>query len=186
MIGNDVVDLDKARLESNWRHPRFLDKIFTSDEKGFIEDSTDPFQCIWRLWSMKESAYKAYVQQHKKTFFNPKRLQCTLINKVTGVVFVEGNKFTTVSEVSQSSIYTTAFSMKNSNYSEYFEVQENSQSKECHLKLIQVFAKKYQLNLNDLYLQKDSLGIPYIFYKNKCTKNSISITHHGRFGGISF
>ena len=34
MIGNDIVDLDLARTQSNWQRKGFLDKIFTKKEKN--------------------------------------------------------------------------------------------------------------------------------------------------------
>ena len=35
MIGNDIVDLDLARKESNWKRKGFLDKIFSLQEQQF-------------------------------------------------------------------------------------------------------------------------------------------------------
>ena len=33
MIGNDIIDLDVAKTESNWKRKGFLDKIFTANEQ---------------------------------------------------------------------------------------------------------------------------------------------------------
>ena len=36
MIGNDVVDLELAKKESNWQRRGFLSKIFTKNEQRLI------------------------------------------------------------------------------------------------------------------------------------------------------
>lgn len=73
MIGNDIVDLKQAAKDSNWKRPRFLDKIFTPREQQLIWSAKDQDQMVWLLWSMKEAAYKVNVQQFGTRFFNPKR-----------------------------------------------------------------------------------------------------------------
>lgn len=79
MIGNDLVDLKLAAKQSNWQRKGFLDKLFTPKEQGCILNSSNPFETVWLLWSMKESAYKAYLQTHNERFFAPKKLACNLI-----------------------------------------------------------------------------------------------------------
>ena len=56
MIGNDVIDLQLAAVQSNWQRPGFREKIVTEGENHLIDAAEDPFQTVWRLWSMKESA----------------------------------------------------------------------------------------------------------------------------------
>jgi len=62
MVGNDIIDLGETRRSTNWERPGFVQKIFTPKEQGFINASADPFSIVWRLWSMKESAYKVFLQ----------------------------------------------------------------------------------------------------------------------------
>lgn len=81
MIGNDLVDLKLAAKQSNWQRKGFLDKLFTPIEQGYILNSDNPFETVWLLWSMKESAYKVYLQMHNDRFFAPKKLMCHLISK---------------------------------------------------------------------------------------------------------
>ncbi|RFM31759.1 4'-phosphopantetheinyl transferase family protein [Chitinophaga silvisoli] len=54
MIGNDIIDLRTAAVESNWRRPNYLSKIFTPKEQSLISDD----QSVWWLWSAKEAVYK--------------------------------------------------------------------------------------------------------------------------------
>ena len=185
MVGNDIVDLEKANQESNWKHSRFIDKIFTANEKSIIENSNNPFQNIWRLWSMKESAYKAYVQHYRKPFFNPKKIECSYIDGIKGRATIEDAVYKTTTEITQNYIYTTALSSINI-YSECFKALEENQSSESHKRLLKAFAEVYQLNFEELEIRKDTIGIPRLFYKEEPKKHSISITHHGLFVGIAF
>jgi len=187
MIGNDVIDLEKARAESNWEHPRFLDKVYTLSEKEIIEKAINKFETIWRLWSMKESAYKIYVQQHRKTFFNPKKIECKLINNAEGIVTIENGEYKTVSQITTDYIYTTAFSCIVTNtFSNSFELFGSNPSEECRLQLLRAFAKKNVLDLSSLEIKKDNLGVPKVFFNKILKENSISISHHGQFAGVSF
>jgi len=187
MVGNDIIDLTKARETSNWEHSRFLDKVFTATEKEAIKNSEDPFQCIWRLWSMKESAYKIYVQQFRAPFFNPKKINCKQINSKKGSVIIKNETYTTLSKTTSSYIYTTAFSSESINsFSKKIKIPEKKQRKKSHFQLLKMFSKLHQLDLSALKIKKCCLGIPSIYYKNKKLQHSISITHHGKFGGIIF
>jgi len=56
LIGNDIVDLQCARKESNWQRKGFLEKQFTDLEQEIIFRVENSFETVWRLWSMKEAA----------------------------------------------------------------------------------------------------------------------------------
>ena len=70
MIGNDIVDLELAAVQSNWRRKGFLEKVFTASEREIISSGEDPDLTVWLLWSMKEAAYKA----HQRRFSLSRRL----------------------------------------------------------------------------------------------------------------
>jgi len=57
MIGNDIVDLELALKESNWKRKGFLNKIFTNEEQLLISSAINPEIMVWNLWSRKEAAY---------------------------------------------------------------------------------------------------------------------------------
>lgn len=61
MTGNDIVDIKQAAAESNWKRKGFLEKIFTPHEQEYIGQSALPEEMVWKLWSMKESAYNIYI-----------------------------------------------------------------------------------------------------------------------------
>ena len=108
MIGNDIVDLKIASVESNWQRKGFLEKVFTVEEQDLILRSTNSFKMVWLLWSMKESAYKIHVQQYGGRFFAPKKFQCTLSSNVAGIVKIDENQYFTNSILNTNYIATTA------------------------------------------------------------------------------
>lgn len=94
MIGNDIIDLQLASRQSNWRRKGFLEKVFTSSEREIIKASEEKEECVWLLWSMKEAAYKAH--QRKRSL--PRRLNWTVQecislelngNNATGIVKID-------------------------------------------------------------------------------------------------
>ena len=119
MIGNDVIDLSLAKKESNWQRKGFLKKLFSNDEQQLILEALNSFEMVWRLWSMKEAAYKIFTQQHSVRFFAPKKFECKLMLGLKGVVCYKNQKFYTTSIVNQQYIFTKAGLIKDmSSYSE--------------------------------------------------------------------
>lgn len=86
MIGNDVVDIELAMRESNWRRPGYLDKVFTAKEQQLILQAANPDTTVWNLWSRKEAAYKIYNRQTGIRALNPLQLQCTWLTEADGRV----------------------------------------------------------------------------------------------------
>lgn len=69
-VGNDIVDLNLAKTQSNWQRNGFLEKQFTQKEQQEIYNSKNPFLQVWQFWSMKEAAYKCYTQQVESAFLH--------------------------------------------------------------------------------------------------------------------
>ena len=59
IIGNDVVDLTDARVPGKASDERFLERIFTEEERVAIGAAHDPDLELWQSWAAKETAYKA-------------------------------------------------------------------------------------------------------------------------------
>ena len=154
MIGNDIIDLELAKTESNWKRKGFLGKIFTKSEQEIIWLAENPEQMVWILWSCKESAYKIYNRETLDRCFIPLQLECDLDfskEQIPGKVRCFGKDYFTRTEVTQESIYTIALVCQDS------------------IKDVKEFNR-------DLKIIKKS-GIPYIDGNH----GPISITHHGRF-----
>jgi len=189
MIGNDIVDLHLAAVQSNWNRNRFLDKVFTKEEQDLIFSSKTPFKMVWLLWSMKESVYKVHVQQTSKRFFNPKKLQCKLTSETEGLIEINGNRFMTKSQVNTNFIHTVA-GLKNNKkmLSTTFKLNGSSypiQHKESYKKLIDKISKKWKLPSYDIHIKKNKAGIPKLYLNSKELKIPFSISHHGYYGAYA-
>ena len=189
MIGNDIVDLQLAAQQSNWQRKGFLDKIFTAKEQRLILKALDKEKMIWLLWSMKESAYKAYLQKYPERFFAPKKLQCNLFTDELGGVIINQEYFKTQSKSSEKHIHTIAFSAKENRnpISEYFEIKAipfASKQLETRSKLKAVIAKEFKTVCNDLKISKNKVGVPQLFKDEIQLAVSFSLSHHGKFGAF--
>jgi phosphopantetheinyl transferase len=185
MVGNDIVDIALAKEESNWQRPRYLNKIFTLEEQVLIRLSKAPTLMVWRLWSMKEAAYKLYTQLYPSRFFNPKSFQCTLNNgglvtfrtfKAVVKTKVSSNYILSEARLEQHRISSTIVNLKSS-----IPMAQSNLLREC---LLAEASKALGCEPNDIHLIKEKYGIPTIRYKS--TSFSVSMTHHGQFGAIAF
>lgn len=189
MIGNDIIDIQETRRSTNWERPRFMLKIFSTLEQKTIHASTDPFSTVWQFWSMKESAYKVFIQAGGERFFNPSKIECRIDDSKNGEVKIGNISLITNTLINTNYIFTTAVMDNDAINTRIFQLAENSnksQSSFMHEQIINDFAKSNSLNSADLILQKSNTGIPILFYKNKRLNTSLSISHHGKYGGYSF
>lgn len=184
MIGNDIVDIQLARQQSNWRRPRYLDKIFTSQEQEYIRQSAIPEQMVWRLWSMKEAAYKLYIQVYPGRFYNPRAFKCSLnlseVNYRTFKCYVQ-TKITSNYIISEARISPTKMS---SEVIKFNGVSTPKQSKFLKSKLLSDVAEALHCQINQLEFVKQPYGIPTIQYNQKDI--NVSLSHHGYYGAMAF
>jgi len=155
MIGNDVVDLVLARKESNWKRKGFLNKLFTTFEQNLIQEARNQEEMVWMLWSIKESAYKAYQRINYNEGFYPTKIKIIAINSKNESVI---------------QLFDTIL---------YGQTQINKDI----IKTI-VVLNKLNFNklvyLNSIEYIKDSNGLPISLNYKKL----ISVSHHGRFQEI--
>jgi phosphopantetheinyl transferase (holo-ACP synthase) len=110
MLGNDIVDLNLAKTQSNWRRKNYLDKIFTTEEQLLISSAENADEMVWLLWSMKESAYKIHNRKTGIRNFAPKSLKCAIYSDTHGEVNTEGNTYFTKSNLQIPFVHTIASS----------------------------------------------------------------------------
>ena len=189
MIGNDIVDLNIASIESNWNRLGFLDKVFSKEEQLFILNAENHSEMVWLLWSMKESAYKIYIQEFGNRFFNPKKLNCHLISKHEGLVYIDANCYLTKSEITNNFVNTIATSnniKKIINHNFKLEnPSHNFQSFFIKEKLLKVFSELKEVCIDNLEIKKSKNGNPILFHNNLEQNYSFSITHHGFYGAYA-
>ncbi|REG97970.1 4'-phosphopantetheinyl transferase family protein [Flavobacterium aquicola] len=158
MIGNDIIDLELSRKESNWKRKGFLEKVFSWEEQNMIYNDSNPEIMVWNLWSRKEAAYKIYNRRTGIRGYFPWLLQCFYENQNSGKVVIEDFVFYTQTEITENSIYSIAVS----------DIADFDRIK----------------SLETLENIKKANGIPYFLDTTAETKRPVSITHHGRFQKI--
>lgn len=72
-IGNDIVDLTVPESIGKSRDGRFLNRVFTPDEKALIgRMGTFNDAVLWALWAGKEGAYKAVSKNNPDISSSPR------------------------------------------------------------------------------------------------------------------
>lgn len=162
MIGNDIIDLDLANQEHNWKRTGFLDKVFTLQEQDIILNYTVPESMVWILWSMKEAAFKIFNRQKGSRAYIPLMIECSnleLKDKILfGKVNFEESTFLTKTYVSEDCIDTVAV------------------QKPEDFGLIKILDNYQWFNKVN--------GLPDFFDKETNEFRPVSISHHGRFTKI--
>lgn len=196
MIGNDIVDLDHARRESNWQRRGFLNKVFSTEEQRLIHSASDPERMVWALWSMKESAYKLIVRQTGHSFFAPRKLACQVVkiqeNAIEGSVFY-GKAYQTRSILTTHFIASVALpsgfiapfihQIVSFAYSDYAFQHEHIRQA-----VKQFFLNRSVTKESEIQVRKDAAGIPEILLRNSAgqlTTIPVSLSHHGSFGAFA-
>lgn len=180
MIGNDIVDLSFAYKESDWQRKGFLEKQFTEHEQSLIFNSKNPFQTVWLLWSMKESAYKIWIQLQNKRIFAPLRFECERTSKNTGMVSFFNKKIQTQSVFDKNYIFTLASTSKeikgHSEIGSPLEINKNIKNK---------LSKETNIPSTEIFQKKSKEGAPNYYHNQKRLLESCSITHHGNYGAFT-
>ncbi|SDG53393.1 4'-phosphopantetheinyl transferase family protein [Psychroflexus sediminis] len=173
MIGNDIVDLAKAKEESNIFRPRYLQKVSSPEEIERILSATDPVKCFWRMWTMKESAYKAFQRQFDlKPVFNPFAFTCLFEDSEFGTVDFRDHQLAIKTLQTEDFVYSEVLDN---------EHNHNFFGGSCDF-LLKV---KNQLNLPSLpKFTKTELGLPVLSLADKISP--VSKTHHGKFQAFQY
>lgn len=180
MVGNDIVDLQLAKTQSNWQRKGFLEKQFTESEQKLIVNSKNPFLQVWLFWSMKEAAYKCYTQEYQKRFFAPLKFSCKILSETKGVVEIASKKYYIIYLITIKYVCSIAQEKSSKKIvSNIFSIDKNeNQSKFTSQKLMSL------LN-TEVELKKNALGIPYLYQNKKRIPLSVSFSHHGNYGAFA-
>lgn len=180
MIGNDLVDLRQAAIESNWKRKGYLAKICTSEEQRFVLEAPKPDEMLWLLWTMKEAACKIVQRKTGTRSYEPLNFCCGLLNieqtKASGTVSYFKDSFLVKSELKNTFIHSVA-------------VSEMKDFEQLHLQYLQpdTAYKAAFNNLNSLYHLTGTLsGIPELTHQVTGQKHAVSISHHGDYLAIIY
>lgn len=186
MIGNDVVDLQVALLESNWHRRGYLDKLFSAEEQKLIAKSNQPNQTIWLLWTMKESSYKVHFRENKIRRFQPSSLICKPIfiraHSVTeliatGVIQYEGKQYFSKSIINEEFIHTVSAVHPSIITKVKIEIKNKPIAYQgCFQEELQ-----YDFFQGDYQIVKNSHHVPELLNRLTGQRYPMSISHHGRF-----
>lgn len=173
MIGNDIVDLQHSRLDSNWQRTGWLDKLFAKEEIMLIRNADDfaiAESLIWQMWSMKEAAYKIWNRAALKSCFSPKSFACSLgeDNLHSGTVVFGQQRYATRSTVNDKFIHTIA------------TTENNLAPARVYISTIEA---AFGLPVN-MAFYKDEYGLPIVLDKESGNVSSASKSHHGRFQAL--
>lgn len=187
MIGNDIVDLNLAKTQSNWRRRGYLQKVFTKEERQQILSSEKRDELIWLFWSMKEAAYKAWQRKNNlPPKFNPRSLKCFLqsanTEKATGKVIIEEETFFTKSSFNVKLIHSLATSRENEKI-----IWKSLTSGED---LKPTFLREFTASRGTFpvlpELKKNQHLIPQLYIQSKAQTFHFSLSHHGNYSGFAF
>lgn len=175
MIGNDIVDLKKAKTDSNIFRPRYLEKVLSQSEQNLVLSSPNPEEEFWRLWTMKESAHKAFQRKFNfKSVFNPFAFHCELMGSKKGVVYFDGNYVKTTTTFYRDNYTYCSVSCSASTHSFITNSKEE---------LIQNLRVEFGESSQPEFLKLNN-NLPFIKIASKIIP--ISITHHGIYFAIQF
>ncbi len=171
-IGNDIIDWQMAKTQTQKLRHRSLEKVCTPVEMEKILNDKDQLKCFWKIWAAKETAYKAWQRYtNSKPVFNPSQFNCSFLNENT--ILVKTPSFDITIHLDVTPDYIHAFV-------------------DCKGYINQIYAKTEhvhflsELSSNNLVIRKSEFNMPLI--KHTKTKKTlfISMSHDGRFYAISY
>lgn len=179
MIGNDIVDLNCARNQSNWKRKGYLDKIYSDSEQELIYSYPNPELMVWILWSIKEASYKANNRITNIKEYAPTKIICK-INQIENNIYLGSTTYCNLeyhykTQVFDEYIHTIVLY----NSTDFSNIKEITISN-YPTNYIDYLIKNNYLPVSES-ITKDKFGIPNL-YNNVTKKTSpISISHHGNF-----
>ncbi|MDB4241616.1 4'-phosphopantetheinyl transferase superfamily protein [Polaribacter sp.] len=182
MIGNDIIDLSLAAIQSNWQRAGFLEKQFTKKEREYILNAADSFLQVWLFWSMKEAAYKCYTQQYQKRFFAPQKFECSMVSKTKGIVVFKGIEFLTTTNF--NTLYCHTIAKKSKEHAVIFSSIGLPKTIDYDIK--QEVQALTGVLAAEILQKKSCIGAPLYYYKEERITNACSISHHGNYGAFAF
>jgi hypothetical protein len=71
LVANDIVDLGDVETHQGALHPRFDERVFTTEERALLRASPRSSALRWHLWASKESAFKLGRKLDPTCIFSP-------------------------------------------------------------------------------------------------------------------
>jgi phosphopantetheine--protein transferase-like protein len=186
MIGNDIVDLNAAALQNNWRRKGFLEKLFSENEQSLISNSEFPERRLWLLWAMKEASYKAHQRRFKlPRSFNPKQFNCEIIvgdnTSVFGKIHIRDCSYYTQTFIGEDYLHCIASQFQQKKTAQKIL----SYSTDIKQELILAVSELKKLPQAKISIEKDRNFIPYLMCDDHKINCNFSLSHHGIFSAFA-
>ncbi|MBB5634713.1 phosphopantetheinyl transferase (holo-ACP synthase) [Pedobacter cryoconitis] len=180
MIGNDIVDLRKAALESNWQRKGYLTKICTFNEQQLILEAPSPVVMLWLIWTMKEAACKIVQRKTGIRSYVPLSFNCETVQTDSSAAFGKinylGEVFQIRSEIKKTFIHSIAVS-----------APEDFEHLQLHYLPRSAAYKEEFNNLSKFYLLAGTpSGLPELTHQLTGQKHAVSISHHGDYLAVVY
>ena len=180
LVGNDVVDLQLAHKQSNWKRAGYLNKLFNADEQGLIHHAQDPALLLWLMWTMKESAYKIANRASGMRIYSPLSFTCSKLlltnTGASGEVSYQQQTFYTKTDIKPLRLHSIA--LMSLNDLDVIKIHQQ-QHTNCYL-------ADFNRIFVDYELSKNTAGLPELLNRNTGKKCAVSISHHGRHLAIAY
>ncbi|MEZ2444279.1 4'-phosphopantetheinyl transferase superfamily protein [Chitinophaga sp. RCC_12] len=183
MIGNDIIDLRAAAIESRIHRKGFLEKLFLPAEISMIRNAAAPAVLTWLLWSCKEAVYKIVHRNTRERRYAPLRFMCRvsipeigLPSSYSGTVLYQQQAYYFRSNITTDFIHThAAITPQLLSDAVVFTGQQLNSGYTALL---------HEILSTDEVFYKDEDGIPYILHHGDGRKQPVSVSHHGEHCGI--
>ncbi|MGF6930738.1 phosphopantetheinyl transferase (holo-ACP synthase) [Chitinophaga sp. W2I13] len=185
MIGNDIIDLRAAAMESRIHRKGFLEKLFLPEEIRMIRNAAAPAVLTWLLWSCKEAAYKIVNRNTCERRYAPQRFMCQVEQDVTSDMIAGNYTGTVVYE--QHTYYYQSFITDH--YIHTCAATNPRPVQDAAVFIKQVAGEDYLNFMQEVlspqeFFYKDDHGIPYILHRENGRRSPVSVSHHGQYCGI--
>ena len=206
------MDLSDPQARGKSRDTRFIDRVFSEDERQQILNCSEPDFLLWSLWAGKETAYKAVRKSYSEAISVPRRYGVKLNDPDDGIIrkvpFISGIVETPYDPVSirifinEDYVHCIGITGElEAINSATRGVHKTSQGNGFHFSTDSPSLKVRQLAKKAIssYLDQDienidirrfrgscGLGPPTVFIKGKAEMVDISLSHDGNFIAYAF
>ncbi|MBM4272380.1 MAG: 4-phosphopantetheinyl transferase family protein [Deltaproteobacteria bacterium] len=214
-VGNDIVDLTDPHNRGKSRNTRFINRVFTINERKQIFDATDPDTILWALWGGKETAYKIVSKRYASVPSVPRLYEVTLHgverSDRSGEYSSGGNFRTGFVDTPYERIYIRIFTTRDyvhsvgtTSSSEAIhsvvwqisgidpDAQNSPDYESMHVRkaLIKHLSKYIDENPEDIVVKKskgaNGLEPPFVYINGRRAEVDISLSHDGLFTAYAF
>lgn len=194
LVGNDIVDLQHPDNQNKASNIRLLKKILTPLEILTVQQAANPNTMLWLLWSCKEAAYKVAIKMGIQPFNDATQISIDFNNTnnllYCGTAVVKNIQCFTKTILSNNYAYSIASKQPcifNKIQGTIINIK-SCKNNTIKTQLLQHIAKIYNININNLSIQKNAnTQIPFIQYKKQpLLQFDISFTHDGKWAAYIY